>query len=223
MTNNKNIKDIGTFFNGYAAEFSSIYLEDERPRSLFNKVMDRLFRKDIEMRLVDSLNHMRKDSIQSVLDIGCGPGHLVVKLLEIGKDVTALDIAPNMLEITQLRVDSMNLKSNFKTILADYSEHKFDEQFDAISVMGFFDYVEDPVSVLKKLLLDAKKEIYISIPGDTGFLAWQRKVRYKQRNCPLYLYSRESLTQHLKDAGCYEHTEIVDTERGFYVVIRKQP
>jgi SAM-dependent methyltransferase len=221
MDNDKNIREIGTFFNGYAAEFSSIYLEDERPRSLFNKVMDKLFRKDIETRLVDSLNHMKKDSIKTVLDIGCGPGHLVVKLLEHQKDVTALDIAPNMLEITQMRVDSMNLKSNFKTILADYSEHQFDEKFDAISVMGFFDYVEDPVAVLKKLISDANKEIYISIPGDKGFLAWQRRVRYKQRNCPLYLYSRDSLVQHLQDAGCYEMTEIIDTERGFYIIIRK--
>ena len=221
MSDNKNIRDIGTFFNGYAAEFSSIYLEDERPRSLFNKLMDKLFRKDIETRLVDSLNHMRKDSIKTVLDIGCGPGHLVVKLLELKKDVTALDIAPNMLEITQMRVDSMNLESEFKTILGDYSEHNFDEKFDAISVMGFFDYVEDPVSVLKKLLNDAAKEIYISIPGDSGFLAWQRKVRYKRRNCPLYLYSRDSLVQHLQDAGCYEMTEIIDTERGFYIIIRK--
>ena len=31
MSDNKNIRDIGTFFNGYA-RFSSIYLEDERPR-----------------------------------------------------------------------------------------------------------------------------------------------------------------------------------------------
>ena len=221
MKDNSNIKDIGTFFNGYAAEFSSIYLEDERPRSLFNKLMDRLFRKDIETRLLDSLNHMRKDSIKSVLDIGCGPGHLVVKLLEIKKDVTALDIAPNMLDITQMRVDSMKLESSFQTILADYSEHEFSEKFDAISVMGFFDYVEDPVSVLKKLLSDANKEIYISIPGDKGFLAWQRKVRYKRRNCPLYLYSRDSIEQHLKDAGCFEMTEIVDTERGFFLIIRK--
>ena len=106
------------------------------------------FRKDIETRLVDSLNHMRKDSIKTVLDIGCGPGHLVVKLLELNKDITALDIATNMLEITQM-IDSMKLESNFKTILADYSEHEFDEKFDTISVMGFFDYVEDPVSVQK--------------------------------------------------------------------------
>ena len=166
-------------------------------------------------------DYIKLNEIKLVIDIGCGPGHLVVKLLELKKDVTALDIAPNMLEITQMRVDSMNLESEFKTILGDYSEHNFDEKFDAISVMGFFDYVEDPVSVLKKLLNDAAKEIYISIPGDSGFLAWQRKVRYKRRNCPLYLYSRESIEQYLKEAGCFEITEIVDTERGYYLIIRK--
>ena len=221
MTDNKDIANIGKFFNGYASDFSSIYLEDERPRSLFNKVLDRLFRKDIETRLVDTVNSINKDSIKTVLDIGCGPGHLVVKLLELNKDVTALDIAPNMLEITQTRVNSMTLNSNFEKILADYAEHEFEKTFDATSVMGFFDYVQDPVSVLKKLLKDTNKEIYISIPGDQGFLAWQRKIRYKQRNCPLYLYSRESLVQHLKDAGCFEMTEIIDTERGFYIIIRK--
>ena len=221
MKQNKDTNDIGRFFNGYASDFSSIYLEDERPRSFFNKTMDRLFRKDIETRLVDTVNLIKKDSIKTVLDIGCGPGHLVVKILELEKDVTALDIAPNMLSITQARVDSMKFNANFETILADYLEHEFDETFDATSVMGFFDYVQDPVSVLKKLLKDTNKEIYISIPDDKGFLAFQRKIRYKLRNCPLYLYSRESLVQHLKDAGCFEKTEIVDTERGFYLIIRK--
>jgi SAM-dependent methyltransferase len=221
MKENKDIHDIGKFFNGYASDFSSIYLEDERPRSLFNKVMDRLFGKDIETRLVDTVSSINTDAIKTVLDIGCGPGHLVVKLLELEKDVTALDIAPNMLSITQARVDSMTFSSNFETILADYSAHEFDKTFDAISVMGFFDYVQDPVAVLQKLIKDTNKEIYISIPGDKGFLAFQRKIRYRLRNCPLYLYSRNSLVQHLKDAGCYEMTEIIDTERGFYIIIRK--
>ena len=110
------------------------------------------------------------------------------------------------------------------SIYTNNKEHVRDieEKFDAISVLGFFDYVEDPVRVLKKLLHDASKEIYISIPDDKGFLAWQRKVRYKRRNCPLYLYSKDSLERHLKDAGCLEMTEIVDTERGFYLIIRKQ-
>ena len=80
-----------------------------------------------------------------------------------------------MLEITKQRVLSKYPDSDVKYILDDYSAHHFDEQFDAACVMGF-DYVEDPVSVLKKLLKDIKKEIYISIPNKKGFLTFQRKI-----------------------------------------------
>jgi len=55
---------------------------------------------------------------------------------EQGKDVTALDIAPSMLEITKRRVESMQVNSPFVTILADYSEYIFSKTFDAALVSG---------------------------------------------------------------------------------------
>ena len=114
MTNDKSNNDaaeIKTFFDDYAEDFSSIYKEDEKKRSAFNKAMDKLYRKDIEIRFDATIALTEKDSIKTVLDIGCGPGHFVVKFLEQGKDVTALDIAPSMLEITKQRVDSMQVNS----------------------------------------------------------------------------------------------------------------
>ena len=60
-----------------------------------------------------------------------------------------------------------------------------------------------------------------SIPGDRGFLAWQRKIRYNLRNCPLFLYSREFLEDSLKKAGCFEISEITEIDRGYFVTIRK--
>ncbi len=223
MTDSKNnvSKDVSVFFDGYAHDFSSIYKEDTKKRSSFDKLMDKWFRKDIEDRFDRTVQGISKDSINSVLDIGCGPGHFVVKFLEQGKKVTALDIAPSMLEITKQRVESMNTDDEVIYILEDYATHSFDQKFDAACVMGFFDYVEDPVSILKKLLQEVNQEIYISIPGNKGFLAWQRKIRYNIRNCPLYLYSLERLTQCLKDAGCYEISDIAETERGYFVTIRK--
>jgi len=207
-------KDVSVFFDGYAHDFSSIYKEDTKKRSSFDKLMDKWFRGDIEDRFTTTVSGIDKDSINSVLDIGCGPGHFVIKFLELGKQVTALDIAPSMLEITQQRVEAMGATEKVTFILDDYAEHNFNARFDAACVMGFFDYVEDPVKVLKKLLEEVNQEIYISIPGDKGILAWQRKVRYKLRNCPLYLYSKDHLILCLKEAGCYEISEITDTERG---------
>ena len=214
-------KDVETFFHGYAKDFSSIYEEDERPRSAFNLLMDKLFRQDIRDRFDETIKEVKKDSIQSILDIGCGPGHFVLKFLEMGKSVTALDIAQGMLDITNARVSSSKSESKFESILADYSEYKFQDQFDAICVMGFFDYVSDPTSALKKLLSEASKEIYISFPDDNGMLAWQRKIRYARRNCPLYLYNESKIKMHLQEAGCLELSEIKKTNRNFYVTIRK--
>jgi len=213
--------DVSIFFDGYAHDFSSIYKEDTKKRSPFDKLMDNWFRQAIKERFNRTSNETKKNSIKSVLDIGCGPGHFVVKFLEQGKKVTALDIAPSMLEITKKRVQAVGKEDEVTFILEDYLDHKPIKKFDAACVMGFFDYVQDPVIVLKKLLNDVEKEIYISIPGDKGFLAWQRKIRYNLRNCPLFLYSREFLEDSLKKAGCFEISEITEIDRGYFVTIRK--
>ena len=223
MSNFKNniSKNVSVFFDGYAHDFSSIYKEDTKKRSLFDKVMDRWFRKGITERFNITVEGISKDSIKSVLDIGCGPGHFVVKFLEQGKKVTALDIAPSMLEITKQRVKAMNKEEEVQFILEDYLDYRPKEKLDAACVMGFFDYVEDPVKVLKKLLEDVNKEIYISIPDNIGILAFQRKIRYKLRNCPLFLYSKEYIVECLKEAGCFEISEIYKMDRGYFLTIKK--
>tara|TARA_Y200000002_G_scaffold379883_1_gene390119 strand:- start:275 stop:943 length:669 start_codon:yes stop_codon:yes gene_type:complete len=213
-------KDVSIFFDGYAHDFSSIYKEDTKKRSSFDKLMDKWFRYGIEERFNLTIDRTRKNSIKSVLDIGCGPGHFVVELLEQGKKVTALDIAPSMLEITKQRVQKIN-KENVDFVLGDYLEYKPNKKFDAACVMGFFDYVEDPVKVLNKLLDDVEKEIYISIPDNKGLLALQRRIRYKLRKCPLFLYSKKYLEDCLIKAGCFASSEIVDIDRGYFVTIRK--
>ncbi len=218
---NTDPKNISNFFHGYAHDFSSIYLEDTKKRSFFNKVMDKLFRQDIRDRFDTTLEHAKKDDIQSILDIGCGPGHFVIEFLKWGKDVTALDIAPGMLEITNIRVSDIEYSSNYEAILGDYMEHDFPNQFDASVVMGFFDYVKDPVLTLKKLLKDTKKEIYISFPDNKGVLALQRRFRYWLRNCPLYLYSENEIREYLRLAGCLDQATITKTNRNFFVTIRK--
>jgi len=214
-------KNVSIFFDGYAHDFSSIYKEDTRKRSSFDKLMDKWFRKGIKDRFDITINESKKDSIKSILDIGCGPGHFVVKFLEQGKKITALDIAPSMIEIAKKRVQSMGKESEVIFILENYLEYRPTEKFDAACVMGFFDYVEDPVVVLKKLINDIKKEIYISIPNNKGFLAWQRKIRYNLRNCPLFLYSREFLEDSLKKARCFVISEITEIDRGYFITIRK--
>lgn len=223
MNNLKNnvSKDVSVFFDGYAHDFSSIYKEDTKKRSSFDKLMDKWFRQGIQERFDQTLKRTNNEAINSILDIGCGPGHFVVKFLEQNKKVAALDIAPSMLDITKQRVEALKKDHEVEFILDDYLNYKPKQKFDAACVMGFFDYVEDPVKVLLKLLDDTNKEIYISIPDNKGLLALQRRIRYKLRKCPLFLYSKAYLEDCLKQANCYEKSEIIDIDRGYFVIIRK--
>jgi hypothetical protein len=83
--------------------------------------------------------------------------------------------------------------------------------------MGFFDYIKEPVELIKKLKKDVTKEIYMSFPKKGGFLTWQRKLRYNMRNCPLYFYSKKSLTNILDQAGLQNKYTIKDLGRDFFV------
>jgi len=219
-TNQKDIQDIKKFFNSYSKGFSSIYTEDDKSRNFFNKLMDKWFREGVYKRYENTLAETQKKSIRTVLDVGCGPGHHTIAFLHQGKDVTALDVADEMVELTKQKVMQFDGTSRCDYIVDDYMAHSFDQKFDAICVMGFFDYVADPVTVLKKLISEANKEIYISVPNESGLLGLQRKIRYRLKNCPLYSYSREYLDSCLREAGCIDFTEIKTEPRGFFVTIR---
>ncbi|MDC3208391.1 class I SAM-dependent methyltransferase [Pelagibacteraceae bacterium] len=214
-----NINKISNFFDSYAEGFSSIYNEDDKKRSLFNKIIDKLFRKAVYLRYKETIKKTSNDTIETVLDVGCGPGHYVLTFLEQGKKVVALDVAQQMLDLTEKRVKDKNLDANLELKLGDFLEINFDKKFDAIVLMGFFDYVEDPVKVLKKLIKECNKQIYISIPGTFGIFGLQRRFRYWLKNCPLYLYSYERLIDILKQANCLEKTDIKKIEKGYYITI----
>ena len=47
--------------------------------------------------------------------------------------------------------------------------------------------------ILLKLKKDTSQYILASFPKPGGILGWQRKIRYKIRNCQLYYYSEEML------------------------------
>ena len=217
---NKDIDQLRVFFNNYSNRFSGIYVEDENPRSWFDSLMDKFFRAAVYQRFENTVNKTNKDSIRSILDIGCGPGHYAIAFLNQGKKVTALDIAEKMLDLTKDRVKSSGLDDNIDYILDDYLAHDFPNKYDAVCVMGFFDYVADPVPFIKKLMDDTNIEAYISVPTKSGLQALQRRIRYWINKCPLYLYTRSELESVLTESGYLENSEIVEMSQGWFVTIK---
>jgi len=211
-------QDIKKFFHGYAADFDSIYGHAKK-RGVVDKMMDKLFRQSMLKRFNETLENTKNPSIQTILDVGCGSGVYDVEFLKQGKTVVGLDMAEGMLKLSRNRTAAFKESGKISFVLADYMEHRFNQKFDAAVLMGVFDYVKDPVSLLKKLQTEVSKEIYGSFPTSGGLLTWQRKVRYNMRNCPLYFYTKKSLVDILDSAGLQGKYTIKDFGRDLFVKI----
>ncbi|MBW6514903.1 MAG: hypothetical protein K0B87_09160, partial [Candidatus Syntrophosphaera sp.] len=66
------------------------------------------------------------------------------------------------------------------------------EPFDYTIMMGFMDYVANAREAVIHALTLTRESLFLSFPASGGFLAWQRKLRYK-RKCPLFLYSHDEV------------------------------
>ena len=158
MTNE--VQDVKKFFHGYASDFDSIY-GHTTTRGSFDKLMDKLFRRSMLLRFNETLLETAKPSIHAILDVGCGSGVYCVEFLKQGKEVVGLDIAEGMLEIAKQKTSDYRDSGKISFILSGYMEYEFQRKFDAAVLMGFFDYIKEPVELIKKLKKDVTKEIYM--------------------------------------------------------------
>jgi predicted TPR repeat methyltransferase len=212
-------KDVETFFHGYAADFDSIYGHTKK-RSLWDKFLDKYFRRSMRLRYDLVLKYATNAEITTVLDVGCGGGVYCHALLNMSKKVTGLDIADGMLKLATQKTKAFIDKGQAAFIHSGYLEYSFKEQFDAAVLVGFFDYIKNPLDVFKKLQKDVAKELYMSFPKAGGLLGWQRKVRYKMRNCPLYYYTKTDIINLLTTMGWQNKAEIIDIDRDFFVKVK---
>jgi SAM-dependent methyltransferase len=213
-------KDVQRFFNGYAQDFDSIY-GHSRPRTAFERFVDRRFRASMFLRFQEVLRRTASPEIGSVIDIGCGSGRYIVELLRQGKEVVGLDIAAQMLDVARDKIRAAGFDPAATPLVhAPYLEYDAGRRFDAAVLMGFFDYIADPLPTLRKLDREITKEVYASFPKAGGPLAWQRAIRYRLRNCPLFLYSRADLDDLLRQAGWSGRAEVIEWEREFFVCAR---
>ena len=220
-TTSKDTQEVKSFFDGYASDFDSIYGHTDHKRGILDKLADKLFRQVMLLRFKETLKRTANPVIQSVMDIGCGPGHYCVEFLKQGKKVIAIDLAENMLKIAKQRVEASSFEKPVDIVFLEenYLDYQFDQQYDAACLMGFFDYIQNPEDVLEKLKKDITKEVYASFPQSGGLLIFQRKIRYKLRNCPLYLYSRKDVDDLMKKVGLEGKYEVIDLKRDFFVKI----
>lgn len=109
----------------------------------------------------DFISRMNLDGAKSLLDVGCGPGTLVLPLSKALKSVTAIDFSQNMIDI---------LKENIKEQNAFNIDARRISWDDAWEDLGKFDIViasrsmevPDLKAALQKLDATARKKVYLT-------------------------------------------------------------
>jgi 2-polyprenyl-3-methyl-5-hydroxy-6-metoxy-1,4-benzoquinol methylase len=178
------------FFDSYAHEFDAIY---GTQNTFFNRLINQLFRQSMKLRYEKTLQGCSPIEGKSVLDIGCGSGHYSIALALAGAGyVLGLDFAKTMIDIASQRAQVTGVAERCHFEYADFFAHSITQPFDYTIVMGFMDYMQEPERVISKVMKITRSKAFFSFPAAGSFLAWQRKLRYKQR-CDLFLYDYEKL------------------------------
>ena len=84
-----------------------------------------------------------------VLDLGCGGGLLSEALAEAGADVTAIDLAPDLLKIARLHGLESGIRVDYRQVSAEALASEAPASFDAVTCMEMLEHVPDPASVLQ--------------------------------------------------------------------------
>jgi len=194
------------FFDSYAHDFAAIY---GNRNTLLNRFINRNFRASMRLRYQKTIEGCFPIAGRTVLDIGCGPGHYSVALAKKGAErVLGIDFADEMITIAKQNAREAGVEGVCDFVRQDFLADPITDKYDYTIAMGFMDYMADPQKTIEKALAATKGKAFFSFPADGGVLAWQRKLRYRNR-CPLYMYSLPQLEHWLSGVN----STLVNIER----------
>ena len=202
---NNEIQAQRAFWNSEADAFQSIYTHR---KSKFFNTLDQIFRKDMYERYQFTIANCEPIEGRTFLDVGCGNGLYSLELARRGaRKVVGLDIAEVMIGLcTRASVDqSLDDRCTFiQTDLLEWdnSGMKFDVSFG----IGLFDYIRDPLPVLRQMRELSTDKAIMAFPRLWTWRAPVRKVRLTVKGCDVFFYSAARINKLMKDAGFSRHT-----------------
>ena len=142
---------------------ASIHGADPAEIAKFEQLAHRFWDREGEFRPLHHLNPVRTDYIAArshlegarVLDVGCGGGLLAEALARKGARVTAVDLAPAMIETARLHAAESGLDISYRVQDASVLAASPEPRFDVVCCMEMLEHVPDPgsfIAVLARLV-----------------------------------------------------------------------
>lgn len=208
-------EQVRTFFHVGAGEFDSIYSGKTSP---LMRGLNNWLRRDIYQRYEMTIEECAPTIAgKRVLDIGCGSGRYCHELAAKGAaECVGIDFAENMIDFANQFAQQRGVADRCNFIQTGYLEYQPEKPFDVSIAMGYFDYIIDPVTHLKKMRADSDKLITIFPIAGTARAA-VRKVRLGMRGCPVFFYTPEQVNDLLQKTG-WRHTRLERIGQLWFVV-----
>ena len=84
----------------------------------------------------------------TVLDVGCGGGLLSEALARAGAQVTAIDLAPELVKVARLHTLESGVQVDYQVKAVEALAAERPGSFDAITCMEMLEHVPDPASII---------------------------------------------------------------------------
>ena len=122
----------------------------------FNALANRWWDPEGPQKPLHVLNPARLDYIRErttlrgarVLDVGCGAGLLSEALAREGANVTAIDLAPDLIKIAKLHRLESGVEVDYRLGSVEALAEAMPASFDAIACMEMLEHVPDPAAVI---------------------------------------------------------------------------
>jgi len=147
---------VKAYYKGEADDYDRMfYLEDDRYPTL-------RYRHNYMLDMVNAID-LANDAV--ILDVGCGPGEMVMDLIKDERELYGIDIAQEMIDRAEGRLAKHEgLTNKVHLSVGDIENLDFpDDKFDLIICSGVIEYLSDDVHWLKEINRVLKKDGHLII------------------------------------------------------------
>lgn len=202
-------------FEADATRFDAIYETKKGPVQRF---IDDVWRGVVKRRFKLTLEKLQPFDGKSVIDVGCGSGRYCLAYAHEGATrVVGIDFAQQMIDLADRYAAEQGIADRCKFVTGAFPQDAPAGPYDYATGMGFFDYIAEPLSIIRAMRAMTRSKMVMSFPKSREWRVPLRRVRFWLAKCPLYLYSEASVRQLLRDAGIDKY-EWIELDRDYIVI-----